>query len=89
MMVERIRAQLTSSGAETTSERTAEKSVHFLAMARAARRERTYTSFLCPGLVSGAQQGPGSLCTEQVQHWPGGCQQAGTGLQAPLQLPLG
>lgn len=76
MMVEGIRAQLTSRGTETTSERTVQKSLHFLAMARATRREKTNASLLCPWLVSGTQQGPGSLCTEQVQHWPGGHQQA-------------
>lgn len=76
MMVERIRAQLTSSLAKTTSDRTAEESVHFLAMARAARRGKTYTSLRWPWLVRGTQQGPGSLHTEQVQHWPRGCQQA-------------
>lgn len=51
MMVERVRAQLTSSGAEITSERTAEKSVRFLAMARAARRGKTHL-FSSPGLLA-------------------------------------
>lgn len=49
MTVEGNRAQLMSSGAETTSKRIVEKSLHFLAMA--TRRAKTHAS-LCPCLLA-------------------------------------